>query len=80
MVAGKAAFSEQGLGYARCHGELAQGQRGPSLAGGRGLDDFRRVHAHGLFPPSVVTDTDFAAINAYLRTLAPPRGGRSDGD
>ena len=80
MVAGKAAFSAEGLGCARCHGGLAQGQRGPALAGGRGLDDFRRVHAHGLFPPSVVTDKDFAAINAYLRTLAPARGGRSDGD
>jgi uncharacterized membrane protein len=71
-VAGKAAFSRNGLGCASCHGDQAQGMRGPRLAGGRDLEDFRRVHAHGLFPPQVVTDGDFEAINAWLRTL---RGG-----
>ena len=76
VQAGKMAFSEQGLGCARCHGDLAQGLRAPSLAGGRELPDFRRVHQHGLFPPSVVTDRDFAAIDAWLRTLAPT--GRRD--
>ena len=74
-AAGKAAFSEQGLGCARCHGDLAQGQRGPDLAGGRGLDDFRRVHGHGLFPQTMVSDRDFQAVNAWLRAL-PSRGGR----
>lgn len=75
-TAGAAAFSTTGLGCAACHGDKAQGARGPELAGGRGLDDFRRVHAHGLFPPSVVTDKDFAAIVAFLRTQ--PRSGRGD--
>jgi mono/diheme cytochrome c family protein len=72
-AAGRQAFSVSGLGCASCHGDRAQGERGPSLAGGRGLDDFRRVHQHGLFPKAVVTDRDFAAIDAYLRTL--PRSG-----
>jgi mono/diheme cytochrome c family protein len=77
VQAGKQAFSEQGLGCASCHGDQAQGQRGPRLAGGVELEEFRGVHAHGLFPPSVVTDRDFAAVNAYLKTLS--RGG-PDGD
>jgi len=68
-AAGRAAFSEAGLGCAACHGDRAQGDRGPRLAGGRELEEFRGVHGHGLFPPSVVTDRDFAAINAWLRTL-----------
>jgi uncharacterized membrane protein len=68
-AAGSAAFSAAGLGCARCHGDQAQGMRGPRLAGGVELTDFRRVHEHGLFPASVVTDRDFDAINAYLRTL-----------
>jgi uncharacterized membrane protein len=71
--AGSRAFSVSGLGCASCHGDRAQGLRGPRLAGGVELGDFRHVHAHGLFPPSVVTDADFAAIDAWLRTL--PRGG-----
>lgn len=69
VAAGRTAFSSDGLGCARCHGDLAQGQRGPRLAGGVGLDDFRGVHGHGLFPPGIVSDADFRAINAYLRTL-----------
>lgn len=68
VQAGAEAFSGDGLGCASCHGGLAQGARGPQLAGGKDLDDFRRVHAHGLFPPSVVTDKDFAAIVAFLKT------------
>jgi mono/diheme cytochrome c family protein len=72
--AGRDAFSPAQLGCASCHGDRAQGDRGPSLAGGRDLDEFRRVHGHGLFPPSVVTDRDFAAINAWLRTLPGGRG------
>ena len=71
VQAGNAAFSTRGLGCARCHGDLAQGLRAPRLAGGRELPDFRRVHQHGLFPASVVTDKDFAAIDAWLKTLAP---------
>ncbi|MEA2291569.1 MAG: hypothetical protein QOF17_589 [Solirubrobacteraceae bacterium] len=73
--AGKAAFAESGLGCASCHGDQAQGARGPRLAGGAELPDFRRVHAAGLFPPGVLGDADFEAIDAYLRTLGPPRGG-----
>jgi len=72
--AGKQAFSETGLGCASCHGDQAQGQRGPRLAGGVELEEFRGVHAHGLFPPAAVSDRDFAAINAYLKTLG--RGER----
>jgi mono/diheme cytochrome c family protein len=68
--AGRQAFSVDGLGCASCHGDRAQGARGPRLAGGVELEEFRGVHAHGLFPPAVVTDADFAAINAYLNTLA----------
>ena len=73
--AGARAFSSSGLGCAECHGDQAQGQRGPALAGGRGLEDFRRVHATGLFPPAVVSDREFAAVNAYLKTLRPVGGG-----
>jgi uncharacterized membrane protein len=73
-MAGRAAFSAQGLGCARCHGDQAQGMRGPSLVGGRELGDFRRVHGHGLFPARAVTDRDFAAIDAWLKTLAPGGG------
>jgi cytochrome c553 len=67
-AAGAAAFATTGLGCAACHGDHAQGARGPALAGGRGLDAFRRVHAHGLFPPSVVNNRDYAAILAFLKT------------
>jgi uncharacterized membrane protein len=67
--AGKAAFSAGGLGCARCHGDLAKGLRGPALAGGVEPADFRRVHGHGLFPRSMVTDREFEAINSWLRTL-----------
>ncbi len=38
-------------------------------AGGVGLDDFRRVHRAGLFPPDVASDRDFADVNAWLKTL-----------
>ena len=68
-TAGKMAFSESGLGCASCHGDHAHGARGPELAGGKDLDEFRRVHGNGLFPRKMVTDRDFAAINAYLRTM-----------
>jgi uncharacterized membrane protein len=68
--AGRQAFSSAGLGCASCHGDKAQGLRGPRLAGGVKLEDFRSVHALGLFPPEVVKDSDFAAINAWLKTLA----------
>jgi mono/diheme cytochrome c family protein len=71
--AGERAFSTSGLGCAACHGDQAQGARGPRLAGGVELEEFRGVHAHGLFPPEAVTDRDFAAIDAYLRTLGRPR-------
>jgi mono/diheme cytochrome c family protein len=74
QVAGRKAFSSAGLGCARCHGDQAQGERGPSLAGGVRLGEFRHVHGDGLFPPDVVTDRDFAAVDAWLRTL--PRRGR----
>jgi mono/diheme cytochrome c family protein len=74
VSAGRAAFSAQGLGCALCHGDRAQGMRGPSLAGGAELAQFRRKHAHGLFPPSVVTDRDFAAVDAWLRTLPAGAG------
>ena len=69
-TAGRQAFARTGLGCASCHGDQAQGLRGPRLAGGVELEEFRGVHAHGLFPPEAVTDKDFAAINAYLKTLA----------
>jgi len=74
VQAGQQAFSAEGLGCARCHGDHAQGLRGPSLAGGRDVAEFRNVHQHGLFPVSVVTDRDFAAIDAYLRSLGPAHG------
>jgi uncharacterized membrane protein len=74
-VAGEQAFSSEGLGCASCHGDHAQGLRGPRLAGGVELEEFRGVHGHGLFPPQVVKDADFAAIDAWLKTLGPPRRG-----
>jgi mono/diheme cytochrome c family protein len=73
---GMEAFSAGGLGCASCHGDHAQGERGPPLAGGRGLDDFRRVHGHGLFPPAMVSAQDFAVVDRYLRSLASPSGDR----
>jgi hypothetical protein len=33
------------------------------------LEDFRRIHGHGLFPPKIVSEADFRAIDAWLRTL-----------
>lgn len=74
VTAGKRAFSLTGLGCAACHGDQAQGERGPSLAGGRELEEFRGVHGDGLFPKRVVSDEDFAAINAWLSALPHPRG------
>jgi uncharacterized membrane protein len=71
--AGRAAFAASGLGCARCHGDAAQGERGPRLAGGVELTEFRHVHEGGVFPASVVTARDFDAINAYLRTLRRAR-------
>lgn len=67
--AGRRAFSTFGLGCAACHGDQAQGARGPRLAGGVELEEFRGVHGHGLFPPRIVSDRDFAAIDAWLKTL-----------
>lgn len=72
-TAGRAAFSASGLGCALCHGDHAQGMRGPRLAGGVDLQDFRHVHGHLLFPQRIVSDRDFQAIDAYLRTLGPSR-------
>ncbi len=69
VQAGRTAFSSEGLGCATCHGDQAQGARGPRLAGGIELDHFRHVHGHGLFPPQIVSDREVAAINAWLRTL-----------
>jgi mono/diheme cytochrome c family protein len=71
--AGRQAFSTDGRGCASCHGDQAKGLRGPALAGGVELQEFRSVHGHGLFPPSVVKDADFAAINAWLKTLPDTR-------
>jgi uncharacterized membrane protein len=76
VAAGRAAFASDGLGCARCHGDLAQGKRGPDLAGGIRLQRFREVHGHGLFPPSMLDDRDVAAINSWLQTLT---GGRHRG-
>lgn len=76
---GRIGFLPEGLGCARCHGNLAQGQRGPELAGGDiELAEFRGVHGHGLFPPKMVSDQDFADIKAYLQTL--PSSGHHDSD
>lgn len=69
VVAGRAAFAADGLGCARCHGDHAEGLRGPNLQGGRELEEFRGVHGHGLFPARAVSDRDFAAIDAYLKSL-----------
>jgi uncharacterized membrane protein len=74
-TAGRDAFAVTGLGCASCHGDHAQGMRGPRLAGGVELEEFRGVHGHGLFPPRAVSDRDFAAINAWLRTLPGGEGG-----
>jgi mono/diheme cytochrome c family protein len=74
VAAGERAFSPSGLGCALCHGDRAQGLRGPGLAGGTELGDFRHVHGTGLFPPTIVSDRDFAAIEAWLKTLPAGRG------
>jgi uncharacterized membrane protein len=73
-VAGRQAFSTSGLGCASCHGDRAQGLRGPALAGGVKLEQFRGVHGGGLFPSAVVKDSDFAALNAWLQTLPRAEG------
>jgi mono/diheme cytochrome c family protein len=75
-AAGRQGFARSGLGCASCHGDQAQGLRGPSVAGGAELTQFRHVHGAGLFPPRVVTDRDFQAINAWLGTLRPTGRGR----
>jgi mono/diheme cytochrome c family protein len=72
-AAGRQAFSAAGLGCARCHGDRAQGERGPGLGGGAELTEFRHVHGDGLFPPTAVSDRDFQAINAWLQTLPDTR-------
>jgi mono/diheme cytochrome c family protein len=74
VEAGRQAFSLQGLGCAACHGDRAQGMRGPRLAGGVSIEDFRRVHGHGLFPPQVVGAREFAAVDAWLKTLGSGAG------
>ena len=79
VAAGRMAFAASGLGCASCHGDHAQGLRGPALAGGRDLDAFRRVHGAGLFGPAIVSGRDFRAIDAYLRTI-PGRPGEEGGD
>ena len=53
--------------------ERVHGQRGRAVS--HGLSDFRGVHGKGLFPPKIVTDADFSAINAYLKSLGGGRGG-----
>jgi mono/diheme cytochrome c family protein len=73
--AGRQAFSTDGLGCASCHGEHAEGRRGPALAGGVELEEFRGVHGRGLFPATVVNDAHFAALNAWLKTLPDARRG-----
>jgi mono/diheme cytochrome c family protein len=73
--AGRTAFARGELGCASCHGDQAQGLRGPRLSGGAELEQFRRVHGDGLFPPTVVSDAEFAAVNAWLRTLPRPAPG-----
>ena len=78
VQAGRTAFSAQGLGCAECHGNQAQGMRGPRLAGGNDIEQYRHVHGNGLFPPNVVTPRMFRAINAYLRSLGAP-GVRDSG-
>ena len=75
-TAGRQAFAPTGLGCASCHGDRAEGERGPQLAGGVELGQFRHVHAGGLFPPAVVTDRDFRAIDAWLQTLPSTRRHR----
>jgi mono/diheme cytochrome c family protein len=80
VAAGRVAFSYAGLGCASCHGDRALGKRGPDLAGGIDLEQFRRVHATGLFPRSMVSDHDFAAIDAWLRTLPGGRRRGASGD
>lgn len=72
--AGRQAFSSEGFGCASCHGDQAQGMRGPALAGGKDLADFRRVHGKLLFPKAMVSDQDFQAIDAWLKTLKRPGG------
>jgi mono/diheme cytochrome c family protein len=76
VAAGRAAFASDGLGCAQCHGDLALGKRGPGLVGGIRLQRFREVHGHGLFPSSMLSDRDVAAINSWLQTLT---GGRHRG-
>ena len=79
VEAGKTAFSADGLGCARCHGELAQGLRAPPLAGGRDVEDFRRVHQHGLFP-RVGRDRHGLRRDQRLAAHARPvRAGRLSG-
>jgi len=66
---GKQAF-QTGLGCGSCHGMDAQGGRGPALAGGIELDEFRGAHGSTLFPAGVVTDPMFQVVDDWLKTLA----------
>ena len=47
-----------------------------SAIGDDATDPIADAYRQGVFPASVVTDTDFGAINAWLRTL--DRTGRGD--
>jgi uncharacterized membrane protein len=69
---GREAF-RTGLRCASCHGFDAQGDVGPPLAGGFGLEGFRETHGRGLFPSSVVTDRMVRSIQAWLETLPSAR-------
>lgn len=75
VPAGRRGRRRSGFGCASCHGDEAQGLRGPSVSGGAELGQFRRVHGDGPFPPAVVSDRDFTAVDAWLGTR---RRGRRD--
>ena len=78
-MAGKAAFSEQGLGCASCHGDLAQGQRGPASPAGAGSRTSAACTRTACSRAPPCRDRDFQAIDAWLRTLQAPAAAGDEG-
>jgi mono/diheme cytochrome c family protein len=69
------------MGCANCHGALGQGAIGPQLAGRNLPLQFYLLQVRtprGVMPPyptSVLTDTEVAAIAAYINTMPAPGAG-----
>jgi mono/diheme cytochrome c family protein len=79
LAAGRVEYVQ--MGCANCHGALGQGAIGPQLAGRNLPEQFYLLQVRtprGVMPPypsSVLSDTEVAAIAAYVNTLPTPGAG-----